>query len=205
MLNQRRSVVALLALFALPLSAESVGAFDDHADAGITPRAGAAQFDAATSEYRVTGGGANIWAAVDAFHYVWKRVSGDITFTADVRFLGTGAVAHRKAALMIRQSLDPGAAYADVAVHGDGLTSLQFRPIAGDITQEIKSTRKGPVRIRIGKPLRALPGEGSRAFTGRIEAAVRALGDGTREPEVVGGWIDRWRASAPRPPDPEGA
>src|SRR5216683_3329066 len=117
MLNQRRSVVALLALFALPLSAESVGAFDDHADAGITPRAGAAQFDAATSEYRVSGGGANIWAAVDAFHYVWKR--------------------------------DPGAAYADVAVHGDGLTSLQFRPTAGDITQEIKSTRKGPVRIRI--------------------------------------------------------
>src|SRR5206468_10015425 len=92
---------------------------------------------------------ANIWAAVDAFHYVWKRVSGDITFTADVRFLGTGAVAHRKAALMIRQSLDPGAAYADVAVHGDGLTSLQFRPTAGAITQEIRSTRKAPIRLRI--------------------------------------------------------
>src|SRR5438445_10534946 len=143
MINRRRSVAALLALFtlALPLSAESVGAFDDHADAGINPRAGAAQFDPATSEYRVSGGGANIWAAVDAFHYVWKRVSGDITFTADVRFLGTGAVAHRKAALMIRQSLDPGAAYADVAVHGDRLTSLQSRPIAGDRPQEITSTR----------------------------------------------------------------
>src|SRR5882724_9739193 len=151
MMNRRRSVAALLALFtlALRLSAESLGAFDDHADTGITPRAGAAQFDAATSEYRVSGGGANIWAAVDAFHYVWKRVSGDITFTADIRFLGTGAVAHRKAALMIRQSLDPGAAYADVVVHGDGLTSLQFRPTAGAMTQEIRSTRKGPVRIRI--------------------------------------------------------
>jgi hypothetical protein len=39
-------------------------------------------------------------------------------------------VAHRKAALMIRQSLDPGAAYADVALHGDGLTSLQSRATA---------------------------------------------------------------------------
>src|SRR5260370_38114781 len=148
MINQRRSLACCLTVLAvsLPLSAfESVGAFEDHADIGINPRAGAAQFDAATAEYRVSGGGANIWAAVDAFHYVWKRVSGDITFTADFPFLGTGAVAHRKAALMIRQSLDPGAAYADVAVHGDGLTSLQFRPTADDITQETKYTPKGPV------------------------------------------------------------
>src|SRR5260370_29486102 len=101
MTNQRRSVACFLAVLsaALPLSAfESVGAFDDHADTGITPHAGAAQFDAATSEYRVSGGGANIWAAADAFHYAWKRVSADITFTADVRFLGTGAVPHRMAA-----------------------------------------------------------------------------------------------------------
>src|SRR5712671_2107677 len=145
-----RYALLFLSLLAAPLSAfEAVGAFEDHADTGIAPRAGAAVFDAADSQYRVTGGGANIWGAADAFHYVWKRVSGDITFTADIRFLGTGAVAHRKAALMIRQSLDPGAAYADVVVHGDGLTSLQFRPTAGAITQEIRSTRKGPVRIRI--------------------------------------------------------
>src|SRR2546426_325682 len=143
-------ILSLVTVLSLPLSAfESVGAFEDHADTGITPRAGSAQFNAGASEYRISGGGANIWAATDAFHYVWKRLSGDITLTADVRFLGAGAAAHRKAALMIRQSLDPGAAYADVALHGDGLTSLQFRPTAGAITQEIRSTRKGPVRIRI--------------------------------------------------------
>src|SRR6266478_4713586 len=145
-----RYALLIFSVLAVPLTAfESVGSFEDHADTGIAPRAGAALFDAATSEYRVSGGGANIWGAVDAFHYVWKRVSGDISFTADVRFEGAGAVAHRKAALMIRQSLDPGAAYADVAVHGDGLTSLQFAPTAAAMTQEIRSTRKGPVRIRI--------------------------------------------------------
>src|SRR5882724_548064 len=145
-----RYALLIFSALAVPLMAfESVGAFEDHADTGIAPRAGAALFDAATSEYRVSGGGANIWGAVDAFHYVWKRVSGDISFTADVRFEGAGAVAHRKAALMIRQSLDSGAAYADVAVHGDGLTSLQFRPSGGAMTQEIRSARKGPVRIRI--------------------------------------------------------
>ena len=58
-------------------------------------------------EYRVTGGGANIWGTVDAFQFAWKKMSGDVALTADVHFIGTGAVAHRKAALMIRQSLDP--------------------------------------------------------------------------------------------------
>jgi TolB protein len=148
-LSRREVIAAGLASMGALSASETVGAFEDHADVGITPRAGAAQFDEAAKEYRVTGGGANIWGAADAFQYVWKRVSGDITFTADVRFLGSGAAGHRKAALMIRQSLDPDAAYADAVVHGDGLTSLQFRPSAGAATQEIRSARKGPVRVRI--------------------------------------------------------
>jgi hypothetical protein len=93
------------------------------------PKKGAVEFDG-NSEFKVIGGGANIWGATDAFQYVWKKVSGDMALTADVHCIGAGAVAHRKAALMIRQSLDPGAAYADVALHGDGLTSLQSRATA---------------------------------------------------------------------------
>jgi hypothetical protein len=54
-----------------------------------------------------------------------------------------------------------------------------------------------PVRVRIGRPLTPGNKEGSRAFTQRIEASVRALADGHQEPEVVGNWIDRWRATAP--------
>ena len=37
----------------------------------------------------------------------------------------------------------------DIAVHGDGLTSLQFRPSAGAATQEIRSTVTNPDRVRI--------------------------------------------------------
>jgi 1-acyl-sn-glycerol-3-phosphate acyltransferase len=55
------------------------------------------------------------------------------------------------------------------------------------------------VRIRIGKPLTPVRGEGSRVFTERIESAVKALAEGRKEPEVVGSWVDRWRATAPRP------
>lgn len=54
------------------------------------------------------------------------------------------------------------------------------------------------VRVRIGKPLSPRSGEPSRAFTKRVEQAVGELGQGSKEPEVVGGWIERWRATAPR-------
>jgi len=143
-----RFVISLLSA-ALFLSGQDVGIFEKHADVGETPKAGSVEYDAVTGEYRVTGGGANIWASVDAFQFAWKRVSGDVTITADVRFIGTGAVDHRKAVLMIRQNLNPDSVYADVALHGDGLTSLQFRPKAAAATEELRSPLKMPVRIRI--------------------------------------------------------
>lgn len=123
--------------------------FDANSDVGDTPVKGTVEFDPATGEYRVSGGGENIWGPADAFQFAWKQMSGDMALTADVRFIGAGTVLHRKAALMFRQTLDAGSAYADVAVHGDGLTSLQFRPAAGAATKEIRSDLKGPVRIRI--------------------------------------------------------
>src|SRR5450755_740689 len=145
--------VAALLFLCSALAQESrpapVGIFEQHGDIGETPKAGTMEYDAGTGEYRVTGGGANIWATVDAFHFAWKRISGDVTVTADVKFIGTGAVDHRKAVLMIRQSLNPDAAYADVSLHGDGLTSLQFRTEAGVETAEQRSTLSMPARIRI--------------------------------------------------------
>jgi dipeptidyl aminopeptidase/acylaminoacyl peptidase len=126
-----------------------VGIFESRGDLGLTPKTGAIEYSAATGEYRVTGGGANIWGSEDAFYFAWKRLSGDVTVTADIHFLGVGAVPHRKAVLMIRGELTAGSAYADVALHGDGLTSLQFRPTAGAGTQEIRSALNAPTRIRI--------------------------------------------------------
>ncbi len=125
------------------------GIFEGHGDIGVTPKPGSVVYDSASGEYQVTGGGANIWSTADAFQFAWTRLSGDVTLTADVRFIGTGKVNHRKAVLMIRQGLYANAAYADVAVHGDGLTSLQFRPTDGAETQEVKAEVNGPRRIRI--------------------------------------------------------
>jgi hypothetical protein len=50
---------------------------------------------------------------------------------------------------MIRQSLDADSAYVDVAVHGDGLTSFQFREARGGTTHEVQANVLSPRRIRV--------------------------------------------------------
>ena len=126
-----------------------LGLFTDDGSVGQTPPGCQARYDAKKGEYAITGGGANMWNAADAFYFVWKKVSGDVTLSADVRWVGTSAVGHRKAALMIRQSLDPGSAYADAVSHGDGLTSLQFRGAPNENTYQVITQVDGPARLRI--------------------------------------------------------
>jgi len=133
----------------MPALSGPLGMFEDHADVGMTPRKGSVTYDSGTGEYRITGGGANLWERIDAFHFVWKRISGDVSVTADVRFIGVGVEGHRKALLMLRQTLDADSPYADVALHGDGLTSLQYRTAKGEETLEVQSSEKAPLRIRI--------------------------------------------------------
>ncbi|MGA2645714.1 MAG: hypothetical protein ABSF15_13440 [Candidatus Sulfotelmatobacter sp.] len=130
-------------------ASSSPGLFQDHADIGIVVHAGTAQYDSAQHAYTVTGSGENMWFSSDAFQFAWKQMSGDSALTADVVFPEKGGNPHRKAALMIRQSLDADSAYADVALHGDGLTSLQYRDAKGATTHEIQSNLSAPRRLRI--------------------------------------------------------
>jgi len=129
----------------------SLGLFQDHADLGAILHAGSAQYDAAHRSYALTGGGENMWFAADAFQFAWKQVSGDISLAADISFPEKGGNPHRKAVLMIRQSLDADSPYADAALHGEGLTSLQFRDAKGGATHEIQSNISAPSRLRIEK------------------------------------------------------
>ena len=135
---------------AADLSGPNLGIFSNETEIGDARR-GAAEFNSQTGEYTVAGGGENIWGTNDAFHFVWKKMSGDFTFTAKVRFIGTNGNPHRKACLFARQSLSPRSAYADVAVHGSGLTSLQFRAVDNDVTHEIQSEVSAPTRVRLEK------------------------------------------------------
>jgi TolB protein len=162
-----------------------VGTFEGHGDVGTVLHAGSTEHDPSSGRYVVAGSGENMWSTVDAFHYAWKRASGDLSIAADVAFEGTGANPHRKACLVIRQGLEAGSAYVDAALHGDGLTSLQFREADGEKTHEVQSNVAAPRRLRIekrGKYVRMFVGAegGEMAFSG---AAVRIE---FREPFYVG-------------------
>ena len=112
---------------------------------------GSVEYDPARQTYTISGSGANMWFGEDDFHYLWTKVSGDVSLTADIAFIGTTGNNHRKAVLMIRQSLDANSAAVDVARHGDGLTSLQFRDATGVNTHEVESNISAPQTVRLEK------------------------------------------------------
>src|ERR1039458_2423980 len=57
---------ALAAALLLAGAAAAQPVFESHGDLGVTPKTGAFEYDAAHAEYRVTGGGANIWGSPGA-------------------------------------------------------------------------------------------------------------------------------------------
>ena len=144
---------AFLALcLATPIWGQSpsdLGIFENQTDVGNPSLKGSAMFDPAAQTYRVTGAGANMWMAKDEFHFVWRQLSGDFALTATIRFPEPGAIPHRKAGIMVRQTLDGDSPYLDAVVHGSGLTEIQFREIAGAITHAIRFPVQGPIRIKL--------------------------------------------------------
>src|SRR5262249_34167846 len=110
---------------------------------------------------------------------------GHASHAAKIRLLGTDGNQNRTAGLMLRPSLEPDSAYADVVLHGDGLTSLQYRETKGGSTHEIQSNVARPRRIRIEK-------EGDYVFMSSAlgDEALRAAGGSMRiklnEPFYVG-------------------
>ena len=92
-----------------------LGVFTNSGDVGSPTLKGSTDFDAAKGQYKMTGAGANIWAKEDQFQYVWKEMSGNVSVTATMQFLGEGAP-HRKAGIMLRKTLDTDSPYVDVVV-----------------------------------------------------------------------------------------
>jgi len=163
-------MVALAAAVAFS-QPRNLGIFTDESSVGVNAPGVKASYDPVKSEYRITGGGENMWGSSDAFYFVWKKSSGDMTLSADIEWVGTSNANHRKAVLMIRQNLDPGSAYADAVSHGDGLTSLQFRGAANEQTYQIFTQFEGPVRLRLVR-------EGSRftMYAGKPGGELKPVG-----------------------------
>ncbi|MCB0584103.1 MAG: TolB family protein, partial [Phaeodactylibacter sp.] len=131
------------------ISQRPAGIFADAADVGPVNHTGNTTYNAETHAYRLTGSGANIWATKDEFHYAYKRLSGDFILHARGKLLGEGVDPHRKFGWMVRTGMDTSSAMVSAAVHGDGLTAIQFRRQPGANVEQVISPVKQPDVIQL--------------------------------------------------------
>lgn len=123
--------------------------FDQQVSVGDPAIKGEASYDADTQQYRIKGAGTNMWFKQDQMHYLYKQLQGDFILRAHVEFVGKGVEPHRKIGWTVRKSLDTSSAQVTAVVHGDGLTSLQFRKQDGLDTEQIESSDKMPDVIQL--------------------------------------------------------
>jgi TolB protein len=135
----KTSAVFAAILSSLVAPQHPVGIFDGESDVGRVRHTRSASYDPARQEYVISGSGENMWGQRDAFHFVWKRISGDFTLSTRARFIGAGVEEHRKIGWTIRPTLESNAVHVTAALHGNGLMSLQFRRTTGGETEEEKS------------------------------------------------------------------
>ncbi len=152
-MKQRMSTLgklSLACLLAAPAFAQSgnLGVFTNSGDVGNPARKGSVEFNAAIGEYRITGSGANIWTNQDQFQYVWREMPGNFTVTATMQFLGQGED-HRKAGIMVRQTLDTDSVYGDFVIHGNGMPGLQWRGAQGENTNTFDPPFDGPGKFKL--------------------------------------------------------
>ena len=127
-------VTVLFIFFTQLCTAQSarVGIFDKNADIGKPKNAGSSSYDPSTKAYTITGSGYNIWFNRDEFHYLYNKMSGDFTLTANFEFSGDTGNAHRKIGWMVRESEDESAVSMNAVQHGDGLVVMQWRGKHGE-------------------------------------------------------------------------
>ena len=153
---------------------QSVKDFEASSDIGRISRPGSVSYDPEEQVYRVEGSGQNMWGDHDDFFFVWRKLSGDFILRTRPEFEGEGTHPHRKMGWTVRSGLEPDSAHATLAVHGDGLTALQFRRESGNETEEARSSVVGPEIIQLARQ------------AGSLRMSVARFGDPFTSNEVAG-------------------
>ena len=157
----------------------NIGPLAVSTDIGNPKIKGSTHFDKATQIYTLSGGGLNMWAHKDEFHFASVKIDGDFILTTFCHFEGNGVNPHRKMGLMIRENSEAGSRYADATIHGDGLTSFQYRTSENDITSEFKSVLNAPDVIQLERRgdtiiMRCAKSGNPLLETGRLSLAFKA-------------------------------
>jgi hypothetical protein len=133
------------------LPGTGIGSFDNFTDVGSSVIPGKVSYNEPSQTYRITGSGSNIWFGVDTFSFLCKKMNGDFILQTRVKFIGEGHELHRKTGIMFRKTTAPNSPVVSCTVHGDGLTSLQYRLKEGEDMKEIKFSITGPDVLHLEK------------------------------------------------------
>jgi Tol biopolymer transport system component len=125
------------------------GVFEGQSDVGKILHQGSGTYNGSTGDYILSGSGTNIWFTHDDFHYVWKKMKGDFILQARGKLIGKGVEQHRKFGWMARKNLDSTSAMVAATIHGDGLTSLQYRIAEKTNVEETKFNISAPDVIQL--------------------------------------------------------
>jgi outer membrane protein assembly factor BamB len=96
------------------------------------------------------GGGGDIWAVADNFHYVWQSLATDGGVSTRV-VSQTNTSAWAKAGVMLRATTDPGSPYyAAFATPGNGV-AVQWRAAQAGSTSQVLATGTPPVYLKVAR------------------------------------------------------
>lgn len=145
----RLSVLFIFSTLSSFAQESPIGIFKGFTHINNPEKRGIVGYDNTTQEYLLQGASGNMWFDKDDFHFLWNKIKGDFIVNAQVEFIGKGVDPHRKVGWMVRHSLEANSPHINAVVHGDGLTSLQFRKTPGAITEQVESEIKGPDVIQL--------------------------------------------------------
>ena len=140
---------ALLIENPMAINNPDFGIFENQINIGNPENKGAINYNPETQEYTVLGSGINMWGNSDQFQYLYKSIQGDFILRAQVKFVGNSEDPHRKTGWIVRNNLSTNSPHVNATIHGDGLTSLQYRKTNGGLTEEITSKDESPDVIQL--------------------------------------------------------
>ena len=143
------SLLLILGGMKFSFGQQKIGVFDRNTDIGPCKTNGFAFYSPEDQTYHLGGSGTNMWFGSDEFHYLWTTLQGDFILRAEVAFNGQGVDPHRKVGWIVKNNLNPNSKHVNATVHGDGLTSLQYRREIGADTEEIISPGKNANVIQL--------------------------------------------------------
>ncbi len=122
--------------------------FDAHQDIGAVGAAGSVCYDISNQRYTVYASGEDIWDKQDEFHYVYKRMEGDVTISARVKHIGN-IYGWAKGGVMIRESLNTDSKHAICALTPGNGFAMQWRTNTNDWSDNVDTAGTEPGWVKL--------------------------------------------------------